>query len=275
MSRYTYARKKQGQQKGERQPGQVSAALRRRMGPALADIFDEYGPDIYSNAVLGLKDTSLSNFQEGFDALDATVQKELGRRGREEAQAHIRAWAAEIMDDINHFGLDEVAKALEDHVSSQVAEFTKETGEEGEDLLEIEPGGAEAVEEVEEEDVEPVEEAGEEDAESVDLEDLDLELPGGEEEAAASFGPLGGRRRRQPTRRIRRTAIRPHQFADEPGSEVVYQRILDDANRSGKTGRALAVFIENAANAEMAHLAKTRYSELIDLAYEKQGSGAR
>ena len=114
-------RKKKGQ--GGPEPGRVSDTVRRRMGDTLADLFDEFGPEIYSNASLALKEAILEAFQEGFEGLEQTIKNELGRRGVEESQQHIRAWSAEIVEDINHFGLDEAATALEDFVSSLTAEY--------------------------------------------------------------------------------------------------------------------------------------------------------
>jgi len=188
--------------KEQRQPGQISSTLRRRMGDALADLFDEFGPDIYAEAILQLKDVILESFQSGFEQLDSTIKDELGKRGVEEARQHIRQWASEIVEDVNHHGLDEVAGALEDYVGSLTAEFQQAEEEEGGDLMGIEPD----VEEVSEEEIEevPAEDAAED--EELNLEDLGLELP--EEEAAASFGPLGGRRQRTRRRLTHRTASR-------------------------------------------------------------------
>ncbi|KKN23364.1 hypothetical protein LCGC14_0905630 [marine sediment metagenome] len=200
------------EKKDDRQSGQVSGKLRRRMGDALADLFDEFGPEIYSNTILSLKDVMLEKFREGFEQLDATIQEELGTRGVEESREHIRAWSDEIVEDVNHFGLDEVAGALEDYVGTLAAEFQQEAAE-GDDLLEVPEEDLEEVEEVEEEDVEETDEdelqldleAPADD--DLDLSDLGLELPD-EEEAAANYGPLGGRRRRPAARQRRRVAQR-------------------------------------------------------------------
>jgi hypothetical protein len=193
----------------ERQPGQTSQTLRRRMGDALADLFDEFGPDIYSATTLALKDVILQRFQQGFEQLDSTIKEELGQRGVEESRQHIRGWTNEIVEDVNHFGLDEVAAALEDYVGTLAAEFQQPEADEGDELLEVDDD--EPVEEVDEQDVEEVEPeapAEEPAAEApagegeLNLEDLGLELPA--EQAAARFGPLGGRRRvprRAPRRR--------------------------------------------------------------------------
>lgn len=203
------ARKKKAQE--ERQPGQASSTLRRRMGDALADLFDEFGPEIYAETTLALKDVILGTFEQGFSALDATIKEELGKRGIEESRQHIRQWANEIVEDVNHFGLDEVAGTLEDFVGTLAAEFQQPEGEEGEELLEVGEG---EIEEVAEEEVEEVpdeevdlEEEPAEGEDELGLADLGLELP--EEEAAAGFGPEGGRRRRPRRRLQRRTAQRP------------------------------------------------------------------
>jgi hypothetical protein len=177
------------------------------MGDALADIFDDFGPDIYAETVTGIKEAILDSFKTGFEELDQQVKEELGRRGVEESREHVRSWANELVEDINHLGLDEAAAALEDFVGTLTAEYVSE-GEEGdEDLLEVTEDDLEEPEVVEEEEIEPVEEAEEE--EVVDLGDLGLEAveEGGEqdeEEAAGSFGPTGGRRRRPRPRRQRR-----------------------------------------------------------------------
>jgi len=197
-------RKKKAQE--DRQPGQTSQTLRRRMGDALADIFDEFGPDIYAETTLALKEVILETFEQGFSALDQTVKEELGKRGVEESRQHIRAWANEIVEDVNHFGLDEVAGSLEDFVGTLAAEFQQPEAGEGDDLLEVDEGEIEEVQEEEVEEVAPVAEepAEEVEGEELDLEDLGLELP--EQEAAARFGPLGGRRQRPAPRRFRRRA---------------------------------------------------------------------
>jgi hypothetical protein len=198
--------------KEQRQPGQTSPALRRRMGDALADIFDQFGPEIYADAILALKDGILEQFKAGFEAIDQTIKDELGRRGVDESREHIRGWADGIVEDINHAGLDEVGAALEDFVGTLTSEYVQE--EEGEELLEVDELDIEPVEEVEEEEVAPEEEGEEELAlEETDLEDLGLELPGGppgelpgEPEAKASFDPRRSRRPRP--RRFRREARR-------------------------------------------------------------------
>lgn len=205
-----YEHRTAAKKKEERASGQVSPKLRRRMGDALADLFDEFGPEIYSETILGLKDVILEKFRSGFEQMDSTIQEELGKRGVEESREHIRAWSDEIVKDVNHFGLDEVAGALEDYVGTLTAEFQQEDGEEGDDLLEVPEEDLDAVEEVEEEEVEEVPE--EEDAldletdEELDLGDLGLELP--EEEATAQHDPTGGRRRRPARRQQRREAGR-------------------------------------------------------------------
>ncbi len=205
--------------KDEHQPGQTSGKLRRRMGDALADLFDEFGPEIYSETILTLKESILSKFQEGFEALDRTIKEELGSRGVKESRQHIRAWSDEIVEDVNHLGLDEVAGSLEDYVGTLAAEFQSEDAGEGDELLDFSGSELddEEPEEVEEEEVEELDlDLGDEPAAEDPLAslDLDLEMPGGSEaeEAAAAaqpgFGPMGGRRRRPTPRRFRRQARR-------------------------------------------------------------------
>ena len=196
--------------KEKRQPGQTSTALRRRMGDALADIFDQFGPEIYADAILALKDGILEKFKEGFETIDQTVKDELGRRGVDESREHIRGWGDEIVEDIIHAGLDEVGGALEDFVGTLTSEYVQE--EEGEELLEVDEFDIEPVEEVEEEEVAPEEGDEEEEElalEETDLADLGLELPGGAPgempgapEAKASFDPR--RTYRSRPRRFRR-----------------------------------------------------------------------
>ena len=192
----TAGRKKKAQE--DQSPGKVSNTLRRRMGDPLADIFDEFGPDIYNEAVLALKDVILEKFRSGFDQLETTVKEELGKRGIEESQQHIRPWSNEIVENINHFGLDEVAGALEDYVGSLSAEYSQTDGEDGEEIFELE---SDEVEEIEEEDVE---EPADEDIEDVefDLEEIPEEEEDTEEEADASFGR--GRSRRTVRKRFTR-----------------------------------------------------------------------
>lgn len=202
---HTAGRKKKAQE--QRSPGTVSGQLRRRMGDALADIFDDFGPDIYAETVTGIKEAILDSFKTGFEELDQQVKEELGRRGMEESREHIHSWANELVEDINHLGLDDAAAALEDFVSTLTAEYVSEGGEGDEDLLEVADEDLEEPEVVEEEEIEPVEEEGEE--EVVDLGDLGLEAveeegEQTEEEAAGSFSPTGGRRRRPRQRRQRR-----------------------------------------------------------------------
>lgn len=193
--------KKKGQ--NERQPGMVSDKLRRRMGDALADIFNDFGPDIYAETVTGIKDAILSAFKGGFEQLDQQVKEELGRRGVGESREHVRNWANELVEDINHLGLDEAAAALEDFVGTLTAEYVQ--GDDEDDLLEVTEDEIEDPEVVEEEEIEPVEpedDDGEEDV--VDLGDLGLEIDESAEtgeETAGSFGPTGGRRRRWRPRR--------------------------------------------------------------------------
>ena len=190
------------------QPGTVDNQLRRRMGDALADLFDEFGPEIYSDIVLGLKEQILARFQSGFEEVEQTIKDELGRRGVEESRQHIRGWANKIVEDVNHYGLDEVATALEDYVSSVSAAYISDDSGEGDELLEIEDDEMEDVEDVLEEDVEDVleedvEDVLEEDVEETEqpeeMEDFGLDL---EEGAEAGLGGRFRRRRRPVHRRI-------------------------------------------------------------------------
>lgn len=198
----TAGRKKKAQE--QRSPGTVSGQLRRRMGDALADIFDDFGPDIYAETVTGIKEAILDSFKTGFEELDQQVKEELGRRGVEESREHVRGWANELVEDINHLGLDEAAAALEDFVGTLTAEYVSNEDDDSDDLLEVPEDDLQEPEVVEEEEIEPVEEAEEE--EVMDLGDLGLEAVEDEgeqteEEAAGSFGPHGGRRRRRKPRR--------------------------------------------------------------------------
>ncbi len=176
MRRIMARKKAQGSDESH-QPGQVSGTLRRRMGDALADLFDQFGPDIYGEVILSMKEMLLEKFEDGFNGLNQVVKDELGNRGVKESREHIRAWSAEIVEDVNHYGLDEVAGALEDHVSSLTAEYIQ--ADEGDEVLEVGEQDVDEVDVVEEEDVEPVaeDEASEEDVEEVpelDLEDVEV-----------------------------------------------------------------------------------------------------
>jgi len=171
-------RKKKGESK-DREPGQLSSTLRRRMGNALADIFDTFGGDIYSDMVLALKESLKDHLQQGVDSIEGEVKEELGRRGVEEAREHFRSWMNEFVEDLIHYGMDEASVTVEELADSLVAEFSQEGAEEGEgdELFDVEE-----IEVVEEEDVEepaeegeaaPTEEGGGE-FEELDLEALEL-----------------------------------------------------------------------------------------------------
>lgn len=186
------------------QPGQVSGTLRRRMGDALADLFDQFGPDIYGEVILSMKEMLLEKFEDGFNGLDEAVKDELGNRGVKESREHIREWSAEIVEDVTHYGLDEVAGALEDHVSSLTAEYIQ--SDEGDEVLEVGEQDVDEVDVVEEEEVEPAddEEVTDEDVEEVPELDLeDVEVP--EIELGAG---LGYRRQHIAPRRFTRSSRR-------------------------------------------------------------------
>lgn len=200
----------------DREPGQVSEKLRRRMGPELADIFDSFGPETYSSVVLAIKDVLKENLESGIAGVEAEVKEELGRRGVEEAREHFRAWMDEFVDDVIKSGMDEASVTVEEIGDSLVADFTAE-GDEGDDLLDM-GDEFEEVEEIEEEDVEPepepeeseedlfAEEGGEMEPLALDLEELDLDVP--EEEGAAAGLGRGRFRRPAPRRRFRGAAPR-------------------------------------------------------------------
>jgi hypothetical protein len=151
------------------------------MGDALSDIFDKYGPDIFGQIELQLKDTLTEAFTSGTEEIKNAIKEELGNRGVEESVPYFSEWINGIVEDITHFGMDNASGALEDLASSLAAEYTQEEGgEEGEELMEIGEEDVEEVEEIPEEEVEPVEE--EEVEESEGFEDLFEEVPTEEEE---------------------------------------------------------------------------------------------
>lgn len=108
------------------QLGAVSPGLRAQMGDALADVFDNFGPEIYNGVVLALKDALKTAFEEGSKQIETSVQDELGARGIKAAQKHFRAWMAELSAVITQQGLADAAVAAADEASTLAAEFASE-----------------------------------------------------------------------------------------------------------------------------------------------------
>lgn len=157
MRRYRYAQ--------ERTPGTMSAKLERRMGDR-AELFNDIGQKFYSTAVLSLKDTLTSLFEQQLNQLSDQVREEFGRRGLEESAPHFNAWMNELVGDLVQFGMEDVSGAVEDLANSIAAEYVQESeqtdvGEAEEELFEVSPDEVEEVEEVPEEEVEPAEEGEE------------------------------------------------------------------------------------------------------------------
>ena len=187
----------------DRQPGTVSAKLRRQMGDAIADLFDGIGEKFYADAVLQVKQVLGDLFESSIGGLSTTVKEELGRRGLEESARHFHPFMGELVSDLVQYGMEDITAAVEDIASSMAAEYISEDPEE--EAFEVGPEEVEVVEEVTEEEVEPAEEGAEEGAEEVapgEVEELE-ELFGGEEEAEAeaSNGDHRRRFRKRPSRR--------------------------------------------------------------------------
>ena len=162
----------------DHQPGTVSAKLRRQMGDAIADLFDDVGQDFYTDSVLGVKDTLKTLFEDKLGTLSSTVKEELGRRGLEESARHFQGFMNELVSDVIQYGMEDINATVEDLASTMAAQYGAEdefAEEAGGELFEVEPGDVEEIEEVFEEDVEPVEEDEE------DEEEGEEEAEGGEE----------------------------------------------------------------------------------------------
>jgi hypothetical protein len=156
-SKQRTARKKKKGEQESRNPGYLSPAMRRRMGDALADIFDNYGPEIFGDIELKLKDTLKKAFTNGINDVKKSIKEELGNRGVEESVQYFGEWINGVVEDITHFGMDNAAGALEDLASSLAAEYVQDEGGEGEELFEVSSDDVETVEEVDEDAIEPVE----------------------------------------------------------------------------------------------------------------------
>ncbi|MFA5135448.1 MAG: hypothetical protein WC505_06720 [Patescibacteria group bacterium] len=136
------------------QLGAVSPALRGQMGNALADVFDNFGPEIYNGVVLAIKEALKSAFEEGSNQIESAVEEELGARGIKAAQKHFRNWMTELTAVITQQGLSDAAISAADEASTLAAEFASEKSvSEAPDLP-----GLEDIENVPLEDVEVVEE---------------------------------------------------------------------------------------------------------------------
>jgi len=145
----------------DHQPGTVSSKLRRQMGDAIADLFDDVGQDFFSDAVLSVKDVLSNLFEEKLGKLSTTVKEELGRRGLEESARHFHGFMNELTSDLVQYGMEDITNAVESIASTMAAQYgaSDEFSEEpGGDLFEVSPDEVEEVEEVPEEEVEPVEE---------------------------------------------------------------------------------------------------------------------
>lgn len=190
--------------KAQREPGHVSDALARKMGPALAELFDDFGPELYRSLVESTKSEMVSQFQATVDNLEASVKEELGRRGLEEAGHHFGTWISQVVEDVVYHGMDEATEALDELAQSLVSKFLEP--DEGDELLEVqepEVDGVDELQEVTEQDVAPADE---------DLSgDLFEEIPevpegdGGAEPAAPEAPATGASviRRRAQRRRAR------------------------------------------------------------------------
>lgn len=182
-------------QQKETQPGDVSPALKRRMGDDISEMFEEAGRSLYKKVVESLKDVLRDHFNEAIPQLDSDLKREGGRRWQNAAAEFYRSWINDMVETIVTQGMNEASGTLEDVASSYAAEQSapddEEGDEEGDSLIEV---PVEETEEVEEVDVAPAEEEEEptEDEEEMDLEEL----------LAASVLPRTIRRPRPHRRRV-------------------------------------------------------------------------
>lgn len=190
-------------QEVERQPGQVSSKLSRRMGADHAEVFNSVGKELYSAIVLTINRDLEDLFNENVTKLEETLKEELGNRGLKEAANYFAPWILEVLEDTIQFGMKDIAGKLESLASDAAAEFISEAEESGEeepgeeDLFGVDEGvPLEEAEEVEEEEVaEPPEEpAAEEEPTPAEEgpgmpEGLEELMEGGEGEAPASAVP--------------------------------------------------------------------------------------
>jgi hypothetical protein len=160
------------------QYGAASAKLTKQVGPALAEIFSEFGPEIYNGVVTSVKGALKTAFEAGLQQVEETVRSELGNQGLQVAQQYYRVWLDELTSDLKQHGFDDAAVAVEDIASDLAAAFPSEQAEDADvpDLAPMQPAD-EAVEE----DVMPVDELP-------DLEPVELEQPA--ETAPAAPAPM-------------------------------------------------------------------------------------
>lgn len=135
--------------------GSVSPALMASMGVALAEVFNEFGPEIYNGIVKATTQALKTAFTSGVQEIQTTVQTEFGEKGVEQAQRYFRRWLNEITADISQFGVADIILAAEHTAATLAADFPEEKAPDADaaDLAEPPPGDQEPAE-----DLMPVEE---------------------------------------------------------------------------------------------------------------------
>ncbi len=192
------------QQKQEAQPGDVSPALKRRMGDDISEMFEEAGKSLYKKVVESLKDVLRDHFNEAIPELDANLQREGGRRWQSAAAEFYRPWINDLVETIITQGMNEASGALEDVASSYAAEHSapdNDEDENGDSLFEVPIEETEEVEEID--DVESTEEegGGKEELELEELLSSNATFPSRRRRRSSSKKVYRRRRPRPPLRR--------------------------------------------------------------------------
>lgn len=188
----------------ERQPGDISFRLRRRMSDPMADFFSERGQKIYEESVSSINDSLDSLFKKGIQGLSGVIKKQLGELGYDESLHHFRPWLEDIIHDIGQKGMAEAIANLDGMVSGLVVDYTEEedAGPSDEDLLGfgVPEISEDEVEEVTDMDIPILEDAdeGEEELEGVEGEPPEESDAEGEEEDAAAAASASAPRNFRP-----------------------------------------------------------------------------
>jgi hypothetical protein len=247
-------------------PGQVGDKLRRKMGDALADIFSEAGVKLYADSVIKMKDGLEGILTEGISGLEGTIKEELGKRGLSHASGLFKPWISELVEEIIHFGLEEISGGLEDLADTAAAEFSKkpEDEEEGdEELLGL--GEEEPAEEVETTEEEPVAEPPAEEGMGMEPAPMGgepgagIEIPGMEAPGAAPGGEAGASFKNDPyAPRTWRQPSRARKVASTleltPEHLVSWAGGLDVAMRKAKTLQAAVELLQRVQAAAVKRL---------------------
>lgn len=244
-------------------PGQVGDKLRRKMGDALADIFSEAGVKLYADSVLKMKEGLEGILTEGISGLEGTIKEELGNRGLSHASGLFKPWISELVEEIIHFGLEEISGGLEDIADTAAAEFSKKPEEEegDEELLGL--GEEEPAEEVETTEEEPVAEPpaeegmgmepapmGGEPGAGIEIPGMEAPAPGGEAGASFSSDPYAPRTWRQ--RGLKRKVATTLELT--PEHLVSWAGGLDVAKQKAKTLQAAVGLLQRVQAAAVKRL---------------------